>query len=131
MINKQFVTHLIVAGSRNFNDYDLFTTELTKYTESLQKPILFISGGASSGADDLIIRWCLEKEQPCRKVLAEWQKYGKSAGYIRNTEMAKDATHLLAFYDGCSPGTKHMLNIAQAKNISINIIPIHICPTIP
>ena len=43
----------------------------------------------------------------------DWDKYGKSAGYIRNTEMAEAGDILVAFWDGKSKGTEHMINIMK------------------
>ena len=39
-----------------------------------------------------------------------WEKYGKSAGIIRNHEMGDYADYLLAFWDGTSKGTKDMID---------------------
>lgn len=52
---------------------------------------------------------------------AEWDRYGKRAGYIRNEEMAKHADALVAFWDGKSRGTKHMIDTARKYNLSIRI----------
>ena len=44
---------------------------------------------------------------------ADWNTYGKSAGFVRNIEMAENATALIAFWDGKSSGTKHMIETAK------------------
>jgi hypothetical protein len=48
--------------------------------------------------------------------------YGKGAGYIRNATMAKNADAVIAFWDGNSPGTKHMIDIANQKKLPVRII---------
>lgn len=53
---------------------------------------------------------------------AEWDKYGKRAGYLRNEQMADHADSLIAFWDGKSKGTKHMIDIAKRKKLFLNII---------
>ena len=53
---------------------------------------------------------------------ADWDKHGKSAGYKRNLEMAENADALIAFWDGESRGTKHMIDIAKEKNLLTRII---------
>ena len=53
---------------------------------------------------------------------ADWNKYGKRAGYIRNEQMAKEADALIAFWDGKSKGTKHMIDIARSKGLLIRVI---------
>ena len=42
---------------------------------------------------------------------ANWDKYGRAAGYVRNEEMAKYADQLLAIWDGKSNGTRHMIKL--------------------
>ena len=43
---------------------------------------------------------------------ANWKKYGKKAGPIRNETMAKNAEGLVAIWDGQSRGTTSMINLA-------------------
>lgn len=52
---------------------------------------------------------------------ADWKKYGSSAGYIRNDEMAKYADCLIAFWDGKSKGTKHMIDLAVKRKIKVKL----------
>jgi hypothetical protein len=52
---------------------------------------------------------------------ADWERYGKSAGYRRNKEMALVAQALVAFWDGESLGTKHMIDIAHKYKLTIKI----------
>jgi hypothetical protein len=49
---------------------------------------------------------------------------GKSAGYIRNDEMAQYADMLIAFWDGTSKGTKHMIDLANKRGIKVVVIDI-------
>ena len=59
---------------------------------------------------------------------ANWDLYGKSAGFRRNIEMADYAIAdnsrgiLLAFWDGKSKGTKHMIDIANKYKMEVNIV---------
>jgi hypothetical protein len=53
---------------------------------------------------------------------ADWDTHGKSAGYKRNQEMAKIATHLVAFWDSTSKGTKHMIDIATRKGLTVKVV---------
>lgn len=83
--------------------------------------INIISGGAR-GADAMAIRYADEKEFQLTVMEADWKRYGRSAGYIRNSYMAKSATHLIAFWDGKSPGTGNMIKVAKAQNIEVAVI---------
>ena len=117
---KDYTIRIIVSGSRKFADKILFHEKIIAFLEDMEAPVLFISGAAPSGADDLIIRWCKRFNYPCKEMQADWNQFGRSAGFIRNVEMAKVATHLLTFYDGSSPGTAHMLE--QAEPSAYNLI---------
>ncbi|WP_276914036.1 DNA cytosine methyltransferase [Aneurinibacillus aneurinilyticus] len=57
-----------------------------------------------------------------RQYVADWDKYGNSAGYIRNREMAQSADALMAFWDGKSPGTKHMIDLAKEYGLSVIVV---------
>ena len=111
---------IIIAGGRDFNDYNA----LCKYCDhilSKQKDIEIISGGAY-GADKLGERYAVEhRKVPFKRFPAEWDKHGKSAGYIRNTEMAEYSDALIAFWDNKSKGTKHMIDIARNKKLKVRV----------
>lgn len=53
---------------------------------------------------------------------ANWAEFGKYAGYIRNYDMGKNADMLIAFWDGKSKGTSHMIDIAERLNLIIHKI---------
>lgn len=111
---------IIIAGGRNFNDYDL----LFKTCEKLlifQKDIEIVSGTAN-GADRLGERYAKIKKYQLKQFPANWDKYGKSAGYKRNEEMAIYADCLIAFWDGESKGTKHMIDLANKQGLKVRII---------
>lgn len=121
---------VIVAGSRTLTNYLSFREKLIRYLNTLDSSdIEIITGMASNGPDDMayhLARWDLKllwKEMP-----ADWDQYGKSAGYIRNTEMVSVATHLFAMWDGKSKGTRHMIDIAKLKGIPVKL---HVCDPDP
>lgn len=84
------IKRIVVAGSRNYNDYDkakeyidLCISEIkNKYT------LIFLSGGCR-GADMLGERYADKKGFKVERYPAEWQKFGKEAGPKRNKQMAK------------------------------------------
>ncbi len=110
---------VIVAGSRTFNDYDLVERTMDDLFGSNE--IEIISGGAN-GADKLGERYAKENGLKLYIFPADWNKYGKQAGAIRNKEMAEIGTHLVAFWDGKSKGTKMMIDIAGKKGLKIETI---------
>lgn len=72
--------------------------------------------GGAKGADLLGAMWANANNIPVKTFLAEWDKYGRSAGMIRNRQMAEYGDFLIAFWDGQSPGTKNMINEMKYRN---------------
>lgn len=110
---------VIIAGGRNFNDYEKLCQFCNKLL-SKQTKVEIVSGTAR-GADLLGERYANDKEYPIKQFPANWDKYGKSAGYKRNEQMAKYADVLIVFWDGKSRGTKHMIDLAKRVNLKVNI----------
>lgn len=107
---------VIVAGSRSFNDYGLLVNTLDEVLPT--KEIIIVSG-AARGADQMGEEYAKERGYEIERYPANWIQYGRSAGYIRNTKMAEVSQMLVAFWDGVSPGTKHMINIAKEKGLKV------------
>lgn len=121
-LNPQEYSHkVIVAGTRGYNDRVRFHETIVHYLDELTEPVLFISGAAPSGADRLIIQWCSKFKYPCLEFPANWD-WSRGAGFIRNAEMGQFGSELIAFYDGVSPGTTHMISVANRQNLPIKII---------
>ena len=113
---------VIVADGRDFADYAYLKEKLDEVFGSLwdinSHPIEIISGMAK-GADTLGIRYAEEHKLTMVLSPANWKKYHRMAGILRNRNMLVTATHLVAFWDGKSHGTKHMIEIAKAKGIPV------------
>ena len=105
----------IIAGSRNCTDMDQL---LQAISVCGWKPTVVISGTAR-GVDKLGERWASEQNILCERFPADWNAYGKSAGYKRNEQMANNAEALIALWDGESKGTQHMIEIARRKGLRI------------
>lgn len=115
----------LIAGSRTFNNYELLKTKMDILLSNKDN-VLIISGGAK-GADTLAERYAKEKHYKILVIPAEWEKFGKSAGYIRNKAMHdKLATFenrgCVLFWDGKSRGTKQNIPLAEERNTPIRII---------
>lgn len=52
---------------------------------------------------------------------ADWGKYGKSAGVLRNKQMAEYADGLIAFWDGKSRGTANMIETAKGLGLRVRV----------
>lgn len=118
MSNDRFA--VIIAGSRNFTDYDLLERKCD-IIFSRKKPTIILCGEAK-GADSLGKRYAFERGLAVQPYPADWRKNGRSAGYMRNEEMLRNADALVAFWDGESPGTKHMIKIARQAGIPVRVV---------
>ena len=113
---------IIVAGSRSFNDYGFMCKRLREYLTVNNDGDWTIISGHAKGADSLGETFAKEHGLKLEIFHADWNKYGKSAGYIRNEKMAKNADTLIAFWDGKSKGTKHMIDIALDKGLEVHVV---------
>jgi len=111
---------VIIAGSRGFSDFSLL---FSKCEEILENQIdIEIVSGTAKGADKLGEHYASLKGYSVARFPADWDKHGKAAGYVRNKEMAEYSDALIAFWDGESKGTKHMIDLAQTKGLKIHVI---------
>lgn len=118
--NEEF--NVIVCGSREFTNYNLLKetcdTFLSDRVEKGYK-IVIISGGAR-GADSLGEQYAKEKGYDLKVVPAQWDKYGKRAGYLRNNKMAEIGNACIAFLtDAECKRTKMMVRIARDKHLLV------------
>lgn len=114
---------VIIAGSRNFQDYDLLREKCDNilFSKCIDHSIVIVSGTAR-GADRLGERYASERGYCLRRFPAEWDKYGKAAGHIRNARMAANADALIAFWDGMSSGTRNMIDFAMIRRLAVRTI---------
>ena len=100
---------VIVAGTRDFDDYELLKEKLKTYD------ITEVVCGGAKGADTLGENYAKECEISVDYFPADWNKYGKAAGHIRNGDMAEYCDMAVIFWDGESKGSQDM--IQKMRNI--------------
>lgn len=108
---------VLVCGSRFWKDYAKIKARLLL----LPKDCTIIEGGAS-GADLMARAVALEIGLDVVEVPANWTRYNKAAGPIRNDRMLKFKPHLvIAFHEDIdsSRGTKD--TVTKARNIGIPV----------
>ena len=110
---------VIVAGSRNFNDYDYLKKWLDYYLKN-KKDIVILCGEAA-GADFLGKRYALEKGFPVLSFPADWKRFGRSAGIRRNREMSENADACVVFWDGLSRGSANMIAEAERAGLALRV----------
>lgn len=126
---------VLVCGGRDFNDRDFIYGWLGKlfhpdYGSSedaqpwwLPRPDLVIISGAAKGADSIAEDWAIVNWVKLLSFPADWDKYGKSAGYVRNKQMLEEGKPdmVLAFPGG--RGTADM--VSQAKKARVPCMEIY------
>ena len=114
---------VIIAGSRGFSNYKLLKETCDKYLREKKKThnVVVISGHAR-GADSLGEKYASDEDLDLEIYPADWKKYGKSAGFMRNEQMADIADAVIAFWNGESHGTKHMIDIAEEKGLNVRVV---------
>lgn len=124
---------VIIAGSRDFDDFPKLMnssieilTGISKKRDDLDR--IRIISGTARGADKLGEQYAKIAGYELSKFPADWGGLGKRAGYVRNAEMAKFAVEddsygvLIAFWDGQSRGTKHMIDLAKRYGLEVHVV---------
>lgn len=119
---------VVIAGSRGCPEeapvlMGAIAKVLLNPIGEVPKGIEIISGGAR-GADRLGENFANAVGLKCKIVPAKWDEYGKRAGYLRNIEMAEleGVEEIIVLWDGVSKGSKHMIDIALARNIKTTVL---------
>ena len=110
---------VIIAGNRDFTNY----AQLCAFADqvlSVAEGVEIVSGGAR-GEDALGERYARERGYALKVFPAEWDKWGRAAGPIRNAQMADYADALIAFWDGKSSGTRDMIRKAKDKGLYVQV----------
>lgn len=110
---------LIIAGGRDFMNYEKLRTCVDDFVQ--RNEVTEVVSGTARGADVLGEIYAKANGIPVKQFPANWNKHGKKAGYLRNAEMAEYADALIAFWDGKSKGTKHMIDLAYKHGLQVEI----------
>ena len=112
---------IIIAGSREYNNYEEAAKLIDKFIKDVNSSNVVIVSGGAKGADKIGEEYAARNGLDCVVYKANWGKYGKQAGIIRNGEMAKNADCLLAFWNGESRGTYNMINTAKKRKLKVRV----------
>ncbi|MGA9918755.1 MAG: SLOG family protein [Paraburkholderia sp.] len=121
LLRKTETPRVIVAGSRDFTNYRLLRAKLDYFTGGFTVQPAIVSGCAR-GADALGEQYAKRRSLEIVRFPAEWDCFGKSAGMLRNARMAWASSHLVAFWDGASPGTCNMIETAKAEGLAVRVV---------
>ncbi len=114
---------LIIAGSRGYHDEDDFYRRMADILakNKWMTEVTEVVSGTARGADTLGEEWAALFRIPVTRMPADWDRYGRSAGFIRNGHMAIYADALVAFWNGVSPGTRSMIDLAKGRGLIVHI----------
>lgn len=116
---------VVIAGCRRYNDYEEAKEFIDLCLSEIRKEhTIIIMSGCATGADAIGERYALEKEVEIEKYPADWKKYGRRAGPLRNKQMAELCDIAICLWDEKSKGTKSMIGYAKklGKPVYIKLI---------
>jgi hypothetical protein len=105
----------IIAGSRTIKDFGVVCNATLKSGFEITEVVC----GMAEGVDKLGRKWAIDASIPVKEFPADWAKFGRAAGLIRNVEMAHYAEALILVWNGVSRGSAHMLLTAQKLGLKI------------
>ena len=118
---------VLVCGGRDFNDYELLRATLDRILNpnnlslAYQAGIELIHGGAR-GADTWADYWAVNNYVPIHEYKANWDKYGKRAGYIRNKQMLDEGKPDLVIAFPGGKGTQMMVKLAKEAGVETIVV---------
>lgn len=121
---------VIIAGGRDFDhwkkDYgngsNLYLLKIDKILSDKHEHEIEMVTGTAKGADQIPYFYKIWHGYSITEFPADWDTHGKSAGYIRNKQMADYADALICFWDGISHGTKNMIEVMESLNKPVRIV---------
>lgn len=108
---------VLICGGRDYNDRNMAFAELDKIHH--EQEITKVIHGDARGADTLGNHWARLNNIPQKAYPADWRRFGRSAGFIRNKAMIQneEIDRIIAFPGG--NGTEHMISVARQDGIKV------------
>jgi hypothetical protein len=117
--------NLAIVGSRNFNDWELckktVLDALKEWNIDVNDINNIVSGGAR-GADTLAERFAEEYGISMIVFKPDWNKHGRAAGILRNSDIIAKSTHVVAFPSKRGRGTQDSIRKAEGSNKKLKIV---------
>lgn len=108
---------VVVCGSRSIESVELVASAVAESGFDISAVV----SGCARGVDAAAASWAAAAGVSVIELPANWGKFGKSAGMIRNREMLEIADAVIAIWDGKSRGTKHMIHIARHAGVPVYV----------
>lgn len=110
------MARLAIVGSRGFANL----AAVRQFVGRLRPSTVVVSGGAR-GVDQVAVEAAKARGLAVDIFPADWDRYGRSAGFKRNKELVDSVDGLVAFWDGQSRGTWHSVRLAQQRGIWLRV----------
>jgi hypothetical protein len=111
------LVRVLVTGGRDYADAGCVDGVLSGLYIDCAEPLVIVHGGAP-GADTLARKWAQRAGVATEPHMAQWHKFGKAAGAIRNQEMVRAGADLVIAFPG-GPGTADCVRRARAAGIPV------------
>lgn len=109
------VMSLLIAGSRGITQAEF--NEAIKYAGLDAITVWRVVTGGAVGADTFAEKYAAKRGIKTLTIKPDWDGQGKKAGFLRNEELVKAATHALFVWDGESNGTRHTISLVEAADM--------------
>ena len=106
-----------IIGSRDYPD----RTQLDQAIALSGYDITAVLCGGARGPDSWGKDWAEQRGIPVVDYPADWDKYGRSAGMVRNAKMIANADAVIALWDGVSRGTAEAIRLARRRGIPVYV----------
>lgn len=122
--NPSNAYRLIVAGGRDFKDYDMLARTLDESAAKLASKgkTLIVVCDMAKGADMLGKEWADNNHIPVDKHPADWDKHGNTANDRNHEAIMQIADGAIVFWDGISRKERHMIETAEKKGLPVKIV---------
>jgi len=107
----------IIAGSRVITNKELLEEAIKKSEFKITEVV----SGNARGVDRMGEMWAARRDIKIKMFIPDWKTHGNKAAILRNCDMGDYADALIALWDGCSGGTKHMIDYATKKGLKVYI----------
>lgn len=112
--------NVAIAGTRSIKNLQLIIDKLDELRIAGNNNTIIT--GCANGADNAARNYAFVKNVKIQIHEADWEKYGRAAGPMRNKQMIKNASILICFWNLISPGTRNMITQATKKGIPILVV---------
>jgi len=110
---------IAIVGSREYLRWDIVHAFVSAIWR--KHPGATVLSGGARGVDRHAVQAAMRHHMAFEVYPAQWDRYGKRAGYLRNELIVADADQVVAFWDGKSRGTKHTIDIARRHGVPFHV----------